>query len=1816
MASVWQRLLEISGIVFRNDSDLESAGIFLNYVNHTDIKHGGGKVFVNSIEQDFSAIHIVDARPTLSFNQLSNNLNSAISASPDSFDDSLDRIGPDVHGNSLINNSINGLFIRITTQLGEPVEKLTVNGRFNDTDIAHILQQNLVINGNPGGPIQTNGVLTARAAGRLMVDPGIVLKLGKARIEAQRGAASLIAEGTSDRPVIFTSVQDDRYGGSGTFDSTSGGVAPAAGDWAGLFFGEVSSGSLDHTIVTYAGGDATIRGGSTNFNAIEVHQADVRVANSLISKNLGGGASGARDGRGANQNAAIYVRGAQPIIINNTFLDNSGPVVNINASSLKATIKRDPGRRTGSLNRDSEFDDNYGPLIRGNHLDRNTINGMLVRGEELTVQSVWDDTDIVHVLTSEITVDNLHTYGGLTLQSSNSESLVIKLSGATAGFTATGTPLDMEDRVGGTIHVLGTPGHAVVMTSLNDDSVGAGFTPTGSLSTNTNNSAIATTGSPGDWRGLKFDEFSNDRNVAVIRERENPLTRGNNINGTTDSAQVLGTLVNNEPRAANQAQASYESRGDENQRLGFEVQGFISPDDPNDVDVYSFTGTVGTPVWIDIDRTDPTLDTVVELLSSNGTVVARSDRSMTPNVQTDLNAGTLIQNPELGRDFYSQNFRDAGMYVVLPGSTPGSKGTFFIRVRSNPQRTTPTDPVPVDGQSRGKYQLQVRLRQVDEFPGSTVQFADIRFANTGIDVQGLPAHSPLIAEAGEYSGDNNSRPSAQKLVNLLQTDMAAIGLSGSLSSSSDVDWYSFELKHTDVQFIAAANGSGGTVAVVLDVDFADGAVRGDTTIAVYDQTGKLIYVGRESNIQDDITYGDSDKLKDLSTGSIGEKDPFIGPIHLPVTANPASTSTYYVAIMSNRSLPAPLTGAFLATPAVANQALTRLEPINSIKRVVEDHIGSSGYDSAGNPQSPTVPSIFDVSTSTVLDSNHIKPFTFGDVSMYVATATNSTGNGDRLYTVNPLSATRTTQVTGTLIGDQNDIQDIVMRSDGRLFGYQRQTGSGGRVGQLVEIDPGTGAIINTSQPDNIRDNSPSPNISVFGNSISNRVEQFTTSSEVDAFTFMRRGNNGSSTAPAPVYDVFYSVREADNSLTGTIVPTPNSKLYRATAAGDATPQANTSYGVVGDIQPAGVTYATHTFTVSDNATTPNTTQIRLESKIPGSFGNLISLNLRSRPNNTGASVFDVSGNSVTGYTINIDIGQTGGPPATNAASATAIVDAINNNADSGRLVTAVIVGGNSGNATALNLGTLQGTLSGGSNDATVRPLAGIVTGLSFSTFDSSGSLYGVTNAGEFLVINPNTGDVTSRIDAATTLGISGLNFQGLALGPQNVEGGKYKNTLFAITNDKRIVAFDTTGNGVIAFDSGNASQLVSLTTGVPSSAGSFTLTFNGETTDPISVNAPTFTTVNEQQTLSTNAYGGTFNLSVVDDQGAISSPTAAILATDSFFAVQNASTAPAAPFVIRVENEEMLVGTRIGNLLSNITRGINGTTPADHPKTATVFEVVSSTLALAKGSTSTTTTTSALTNLATSDTFTVGNAAAISPGTVIRIDNEVMTVNAVLGNQVTVTRGAFGSSLANHNIGRTVRVVSDAVTVRDAQVFPGAGAAIRIDNEDMLVVGRAGNVLSVIRGWNGTTVGNHALNANVYRVETTAAIAYNATAAQVQTALAALPSIGTGNVSVTGGPLTGTAGGSLAISFRGNLAGKNMQAITTDLTGLVGDEVQQLIGNSTTSAGTFVLRFNGSNTSALNFDATPAQVQAALEALPTIRPGNVSVTGTAFPAVP
>ncbi len=1204
------------GISFRNDVDYaqgrpvsESEGIFLNYVGQADIRYGGGAVGPRAV----APVEMNEARPAIKYSIFRQSADAALSADPNSFEETnfhapeyqraasftsdYDRVGPDLAGIQFVDNSINGLFIRIDTPTAGQLEPMTVSGRFDDTDITHVLSQQLILQGTPGGPqlqtvrpsvlsvtsvasvpaatsapstlaagtynyrmtfvdiygseslssLATTNVTAAagnqiRLAGipsapgdfvgrrlyrlnpttgeyefvtqlnrsqstytdrgmtrggildfsitesfrprydaRLSIDPGIVVKSQTSRIEATFGA-DFYAEGVDGREVIFTSKQDDRYGAGGTFDTNNdgiagqGGASPVAGEWGGLVFGQGSTGSLDYALITFAGGNALIEGSFANFNPIEILQGKVRVAHSTLENNASGlDGDLIRGGRGFNDAAAIFVRGAQPVIYDNIFRDNAGAAISINPDALNFYNVTDWGRGIGDVDSAIGFEDNQGPLIRNNRLSGNDINGLKIRPEVLTTESVWDDSDIVHVVAGDVIAVDQHYVGGLRLESSPAQSLVVKFE-TNARLLATGRPLDIDDRIGGTLQVVGQPGFPVILTSLRDDSVGAGFTPDGRVQTDTDNAIGA--GQPGDWQGLSLDVFANDRNVQIILENEPALATAAELNAIPGTSQFIGVLAKN------------EKEGDENERLGFEVQGTLSDD--GDVDVYKFAARGGTEVWIDIDRTTYALDSVVELIDQNGNILVLSDdtfieQSDPSTIYRDADIGNLAfsLNKSGAGQIESPNERDAGFRVVLPGSV-GEVAEYFVRVRSSniapgDASTQLLDTNKVrDGLSRGAYRMSIRLREIDEVAGSTVQFADIRYAVNGIDLVSSPLHSPLAGEAAERlfleNGvlvDRNNAAltgpagAPDVLGNLLSTDRAAISVSGRIGNQSvplnpgslaseDFDMFEFDLTYDSLE-TAISRPDGRFVPVTFDVDYADGIGRVNTSLSVYDSQFRLILTGRDSNISGDqgspLRGVDS---TNLTAGSAGVLDAHIGPVELP-------EGKYYVVVHSDMIMPSAFdqfTNPNSLTP------LVRVMPVNSVRTVASDPLDDH-----------LVPPIFPLPNVQPLDytadkpllepafdTDAIVPFTLGDVNLFVAFNGGINGGTEKttMALFDPFTGTfrRTFGETGPQVGD------IMMRSDGELYSYTQapQTGASTRanVGNYINISTQNAAILSTS----------------------------------------------------------------------------------------------------------------------------------------------------------------------------------------------------------------------------------------------------------------------------------------------------------------------------------------------------------------------------------------------------------------------------------------------------------------------------------------------------------------------------------------------------------------------------------------------------------------------------------------------------------------------------------------------------------------------------------------------------------------------------------
>ena len=363
-----------------------------------------------------------------------------------------------------------------------------------------------------------------------------------------------------------------------------------------------------------------------------------------------------------------------------------------------------------------------------------------------------------------------------------------------------------------------------------------------------------------------------------------------------------------------------------------------------------------------------------------------------------------------------------------------------------------------------------------------------------------------------------------------------------------------------------------------------------------------------------------------------------------------------------------------------------------------------------------------------------------DVRLFVSTeTTNSNTANPSLFTVNAFNGTQRGVVNNLGGTNVTQLEDIVIRSDGALFGYQSSeggaTGNGtdiyanntaNQAGNLVELSPGTGAALSTTS-DAIR----GPIVNATFTAPSPYGRDVTYSDNVDALTFDRTGQNSG----VPTYNLYYSVRDLDGPATA---PLKVSKLFiDSYVSGPNTNPDGAVSGFVGYI--GGAEIATGIATISG-------TEFDVYAPHAGDAPNGRTLSITRIPAAVPTGVsnptvsFGPTSISATVYT------GTGTAPI--AMTAQTLVNAINRvsnttapNPDGAGILIVSARDGNTniGNAAASDFFI---TITGGSDPT---QLTGYTTGMAVFTDNGTfgdDNLYGVSDDGEFYQIGKTTGDVT------------------------------------------------------------------------------------------------------------------------------------------------------------------------------------------------------------------------------------------------------------------------------------------------------------------------------------------------------------------------------------------------------------------------------------------------------------------------------------------
>jgi hypothetical protein len=383
-----------------------------------------------------------------------------------------------------------------------------------------------------------------------------------------------------------------------------------------------------------------------------------------------------------------------------------------------------------------------------------------------------------------------------------------------------------------------------------------------------------------------------------------------------------------------------------------------------------------------------------------------------------------------------------------------------------------------------------------------------------------------------------------------------------------------------------------------------------------------------------------------------------------------------------------------------------------------------------------------------------------------------------------------------------------------------------------------------------------------------------------------------------------------------------------------------------------------------------------------------------------------------------------------------------------------------------------------------------------------------------------------------------------------------------------------------------ASDVQTLTvTGSPT-GGNFTLSFGGQTTGTIAFNAAS---ADVQTALSALATIGAGNVACTGGPLPANPVTITFTGTMAFKAQQ---------------------GIALG--ANNLSGGTTPTPRIDHTTSgaAQVNDVQSLTLV----------------GNPTAGTFTLsfgGQTTGNIPynGQASDVQNALGALSSVGANSVSCTGGPLPSAAVTITFQKALGASPLPVITAGASTL--AGPAPTVKHTTTGVTGA--NEVQTLSVSGSPTGGGFTLS---FGGQTTASIAFNGTAAQVQTALAALSSIQAGNVACAGGSLPAS---SVSITFQGTLGFAPQNLITIGANTLSGgttpapavarttpgihsvNDVQSLSISGTATGGTFALSFQGASTGALPYNATAAQVQAALQALQNIGAGNAVCAGGPLP---
>lgn len=361
--------------------------------------------------------------------------------------------------------------------------------------------------------IRVNAILTIEAGTIIKFEEGNFMECDDGKI---------LAEGTEELPIVFTSIRDDNYGGDSNSDGS--GTSPSKGDWSFISIGGTNNASeFNYCKFLYGGGYTSYMDYTLNLES-----ATTSVTNCTFAHNIG-----LEQGALASKNASDLT------ISNNIFYDNEIPF---------------------AINGQFDIDNSNMFHNPENPSETNTHNGIYVVGTYEGIQGniSWGETKVPMIIKGGSSDLRIESGNSLTL----SPGVMIKMGEEVSIFVDEGVLI-----------AEGTESAPIVFTSIHDDSYGG--------DTDANENTI--TPVPGDWDDIRVYGTNNN---SLFRYCEFYYGGGYSdyldhtlyiqTNYTTVDQCIFGFNKGESKGAVNLEDASYETKVTGNIFYGNEKPLFIS----------------------------------------------------------------------------------------------------------------------------------------------------------------------------------------------------------------------------------------------------------------------------------------------------------------------------------------------------------------------------------------------------------------------------------------------------------------------------------------------------------------------------------------------------------------------------------------------------------------------------------------------------------------------------------------------------------------------------------------------------------------------------------------------------------------------------------------------------------------------------------------------------------------------------------------------------------------------------------------------------------------------------------------------------------------------------------------------------------------------------------------------------------------------------------------------------------------------------------------------------------------------------------------